>query len=208
MTEENCQAIRDLLVDYADGEVSRADAQRVAGHLETCLDCRTELRLLEQSLELAQAVWQESARATTGTVEVAVERPTQRGSIQRWQRRWALAALAATVIVALLTLPWLLPHAGPARIAQQAPNPKTPATGGSRSPESATMGEEEIERYLAREAAAARLRAAAELLATQPGLEEHRQRAERYIIETYGDTEAGRELSARTAPKPTKEPQS
>ena len=37
-----------------------------------------------------------------------------------------------------------------------------------------------------------RLAAAVELLATQPGLEEYRERAERYLMENYGDTTAVR----------------
>ena len=54
MTERNCQPIRDLLVDYADGELSPADIERIAGHLADCAECRAELRLLERSLELAE----------------------------------------------------------------------------------------------------------------------------------------------------------
>jgi predicted anti-sigma-YlaC factor YlaD len=202
MIEVNCPPIRDLLVDYADGEVSQPDADRVASHLEGCPDCRAELRLLQESLKLAQAVWAEAAG------DCPTCHPTKMGlsPSQRWRLRWTVAALAASIVLALMSLPWLMQRAGPARIAQQTPTPRVMAT--SSVTESARMSVAEIERYLAREAAAARLTAAAELLGTQPGLEEHRQRAERYIIETYADTAAAQELSARTSPKPTKEPQS
>jgi hypothetical protein len=274
MTRQECETIRDLLVDYADGELVAADGQRVAAHLEVCADCRAELRRLERSLEVAQAVWHELAAveqqlpspvsgegqgvraggdlattptvrpiagaalvATVGWVErsephqnvveselveselvglapldppydsdgVAVQLPPQR---QQRHRRWrfAAAALAAAIVLVLAVLPWLIPHSG-AHLAKRSTAAPRPSVAGD-SPAPAAMSMEEIQRYIAREAASARLSAAAQLLGTQPGLESQRQRAEQYIIETYGDTAAGRALSARAVPQPIKEPQS
>ena len=106
-----------------------------------------------------------------------------------------------------MALPWLVPHGNQARVARQAADPKILATK-EPSPEPAAMRGEEIERYLAREASAARLSVTAELLGTQPGLEDQRRRAEQYILDAYGDTAAGRELSARTSHKSSQEPRS
>jgi anti-sigma factor RsiW len=266
MTERECETIRDLLVDYADGELAAADGQRVAAHLESCPDCRAEMRLLQRSLEVARAVWHELAAVEHGlpsplsgelaavqyglpsplsgegqgvrasgelaitssdcpSAVVAAQVPPQHVAVQLpaqqlvglaalgppyeqrgWRWRLAAPALAAAIVLVLVILPWLVPHGGAPLATRPTAGPSASAAGDS--PEPATMSREEIERYIAREASAARLCVAAELLGTQPGLEEHQRRAEQYIIATYGDTSAGRELSARAAPKPTKEPQS
>jgi anti-sigma factor RsiW len=245
MTERECETIRDLLVDYADGELAAADGQRVAAHLESCADCRAEMRLLERSLEVARAVWHElaaGAERPVGWAErseshqdvveselvgladqccasvpvgppyesagVAVQLPPQHVATRQAgrRRRFAATALAAAIVLVLAVLPWLVPHGGAPLATRPKAGPRTLTAGNS--PNLAVMSRKDIERYIAREAASARLYAAAQLLGTQPGLEAQRQRAEQYIIETYSDTAAGRELSARAATKPTKEPQS
>ena len=48
------------------------------------------------------------------------------------------------------------------------------------------LDQEDVETIVAREARAARLSVAVELLAGQPGLERYHQEAERYLVETYG----------------------
>ena len=55
MNNNSCDLTAELLVPYADGELSAADARRVADHLAGCPDCRAELALLGRSLELARA---------------------------------------------------------------------------------------------------------------------------------------------------------
>ncbi len=57
---ESCKEIADVLVDYADGQLSAERASNVAGHLAECSDCRDLLRGLRESLELAQVIWQDS----------------------------------------------------------------------------------------------------------------------------------------------------
>jgi predicted anti-sigma-YlaC factor YlaD len=226
MTKE-CETICDLLVDYGDGELAADDDRRVGAHLESCADCRAELRLLQRSLDVARTVWEEAASGAETQVGWAERGESHQDLVEaklvglpllvppyeslpshRAGRRWrfAAAALAGAIIIALVTLPWLVPHGG-AHVATRLPTgPNRLATGNVSDP--AAMSVEEIERYIAREASAARLCATAELLGTQPGLEAERQRAEQYIIENYGDTTAGRKLLARAASKPTKEPQS
>ncbi|HUT90695.1 MAG TPA: zf-HC2 domain-containing protein [Thermoguttaceae bacterium] len=61
MSSQSCDTVRELLVDYCDGELSAAEAGRVAAHLPDCPNCRAELRMLERSIELARSVWHESA---------------------------------------------------------------------------------------------------------------------------------------------------
>ncbi len=176
MTEQYCNTITDLLVPYADGELSEVEARWVADHLAGCPDCRAELRLLEQSLELARAVWHESARQAP-TVEI--RRPRSR----RLSMAAAMVACAALLLLALA--PWLLrPESAERQTAQPIPIEQP-----------AEEADFDVEEYIAREGRSARLAAAVELLATQPGLEEYRQRAEQYLIENYGDTTAVRGTS-------------
>lgn len=61
MSSKNCERIGEMLAEYADGELCREDSQDVTAHLAQCDACRQQLRLLQRSIELAQAVWQESA---------------------------------------------------------------------------------------------------------------------------------------------------
>ena len=61
MGNKPCSAIEGLLVDFADGELTDTQRGRVADHLATCSECRAELRLLEYSLDLVRAVWQQDA---------------------------------------------------------------------------------------------------------------------------------------------------
>ena len=46
MHPKSCGLTAELLVRYADGELSAADARRVADHLADCARCRAELELL------------------------------------------------------------------------------------------------------------------------------------------------------------------
>ena len=42
-----CQQFEELIGAYSDGELSRAEACRVAGHLSDCSRCRQELKEIE-----------------------------------------------------------------------------------------------------------------------------------------------------------------
>ena len=63
MTKKPCEEIRDLLVDYADGELAERDSQQVTEHLAECRACRQTVRSLERSLHLAKAVWLDNLEA-------------------------------------------------------------------------------------------------------------------------------------------------
>jgi hypothetical protein len=57
--------------------------------------------------------------------------------------------------------------------------------------EEPVLENEEIEAVIARQERVARLQVSARLLAAQPGLEKYRDRAERYLADTYGVTTLG-----------------
>jgi len=51
--EKTCEEIREILVDYADGQLLPSDSNKVAEHLAECAHCRKMLDALQRSLELA-----------------------------------------------------------------------------------------------------------------------------------------------------------
>ncbi len=194
INSKSCDLTAELLVAYADGELSAADARRVADHLADCPDCRAELGLLGRSLELAREVWQESAARAPG-LETTPIRP---------KRRWipAAACLAVCAVVLLLTAgPWLVSRWGSHRQVNTPDEVDQPMR-----PEPAEKID--VETLIAREVRSARLAAAAELLASQPGLEQYTREAERYLAEVYRGTAAVNGSLPPPALPPTKEPKS
>lgn len=93
MSNKSCQQALEQLTAYADGELPRADAQGIVAHLAECDDCRTELMLLERSLELARDVWQESVAG------VAMPGPSRARSALRVSAPLRVAASVAVLIV-------------------------------------------------------------------------------------------------------------
>lgn len=188
----------DLLVQHADGELSASESQRVAAHLAECPECRQELRLLERSLELARAVWREAA-ADAAAVPTGSRQPRPR-------RLPAVIGLAACTVLLLSTAVWVSLHDRPQ------PDVRQTAQNGHSSQRPPTEGpaveDVDVEALIAREGRSARLAASARLLATQPGLELYRRRAERYLSEAYPSTTAAHSLIEQNVPIPVKEPES
>ena len=61
--EKSCEDIREMLVDYADGQLLPSEANRVAEHLAKCEHCQRILDALQSSLELAEVVWEDGLGA-------------------------------------------------------------------------------------------------------------------------------------------------
>lgn len=197
MTSTSCHPIAELLVQYADGELPAADARRVADHLTGCADCRAELRLLRRSLGLARDVWQQSAARAPSPGQYRV-RPGRR-------RIYAAACVAVCVAVLLITAgPWLF--SGGESVSKVRPDGKGEELGPSQLADD--VDDVDIEALIAREGRSARLAAAARFLGSQPGLEQYRKQAERYLAEAYRGTAAAGGASPPPPLPPTKEPES
>jgi predicted anti-sigma-YlaC factor YlaD len=167
MKNDTCGKIRPLLVDYSDGVLSADKTRQIAAHLAQCPACREELRLLEHSLALAREVWNEAA---TGEPLSVCNKPlavTRR--ISRRTLVWIGGAVAACGVLIILLF-------------YRPPQPKV---------------EIDVMEYIAREERSARLAASVQLLADQPGLEQYKEDAERYLKEHYADTAAVRMLEKR-----------
>ena len=161
MTEMSCRDVEQMLVDYAEEDLSPGESTKVSGHLAKCRRCSEMLKALQRSLELADVIWQDGlAEAEAIRVNISAK------------RRWAwqqYAAIAAGVLVVLsVGLLWR----GPAK------------------PSRAKRSFAEIERTINEAGTAARLLAATERFAGQPWAEGLAKSQYRYIVDKYPDTQA------------------
>ncbi len=152
------------------------------------------------------------------------------GSIS--SRRLVAAAAAGAAAVLVVLGAWLLwrpggggevasvpsvpsvRDGGPEGAVEMSPGGAAPAgevegSSGGRSPAGNTAPPEDldVEAIIAREGRAARLAAAIAFLATEPSLKEYRERAERYLQETYPEAAAARPAGPPEK-LPVKEPKS
>lgn len=179
VNENSCQDVDELLVAYADGELAAEPAERVSAHLATCEKCRCKLAALERSLELAGAVWEESAEAMAAPAAECVRRRSS------WIKAAAAAAACIVLAVGLAAL-WLAtrPESQPPHLP---PDARQTAAG--------------VEAMIQREEASARLAASARILSLQPGAEQAAEDAYRYLASAYSDTPAGQEAARRILPQ-------
>ena len=166
---ESCKEIADMLVDYADGQLSVERSSRVAEHLAECSDCRELLRGLRESLDLAQVIWQDSLHQTE---RIHIGHPAKVAR-HRWLRY--AAAAAVVLVIPATSIIWRTVH----RAA-----PKQPTFA-------------EIERKITEAGNAAKLLAAADLLGGYSDAETIARQQYRRIVETYPDTSAASKAKLR-----------
>jgi anti-sigma factor RsiW len=158
-----------MLVDYADGQLSPGESSEVAEHLAKCECCRSILEALQRSLELTGVIW-EDGLAETKDVHISILRKARK---LRWPR---YAAVAAGILLVLTTS--ILWHA-------------------LVRPLETELTFAEIERKIIESGSAARLLAAADLLAEYPDAKTIVERQYRYIVKTYPETPAAAEAKLR-----------
>lgn len=166
--EKSCKNIEQMLVDYADGQLSQSDTNKVAEHLSKCEECRKVLDTLKKSLELAGVIWADSLEQIEN-----IHIPAAKTRKIRWQRYLAIAA--SILIVATASVVW-----------------RTRMT-----PEETELTFTEIERKISESGSAARLLAAAEMLGDNPETEAIVRQQYRHIVETYPDTAAAAKAKMR-----------
>jgi len=167
--ESSCKEIERMLVDYADDELSPSESSKVAAHLAKCGSCRRMLEALQRSLKLADVIWEDGL---AGTKAIGV--PIRRGARKvRWPR---YAAIAASIVFL----------AGGSLVWRSLTQPAKPELTFA-----------EIERRITESASAARLLAAAELLAGQPYAEDLANSQYRYIVDRYPHTEAAAQARSK-----------
>lgn len=167
--EKSCKEIEELLVDYADGQLSPDVSNEVTTHLAQCERCRKVLDALKQSLEFAGVIWADGL----SEIENIPNRTSRKLRKFSWFR---YAAIAASVLLVVSTsVVWR----------------------ALVKPEPTEMTFADIERQITESASAARLLAATEPLADHPEARFIVKQQYRYIIETYPDTAAAKEAKSR-----------
>lgn len=167
--EKACEQIEKLLVDYADGQLSPSESNKVGEHLAKCEHCRNTLEVLQRSLDLARVIWEDGLEETKA---VRVSK-TQRASRFQWRR---YAAIAASILILMSILTFWRTTTGP---------------------KEAEPTFAEIEHRIEQAGSAARLLAAAELLSEYPDCRSILKQQYRYIIDTYPQTPAAAKAKLR-----------
>ena len=160
--DKSCEKIEEMLVDYADGQLSPDESNNVVEHLEKCEPCRKILEALQKSLTLAGAIWDDGL-AETKDIRILI--PGKLRNIP-----WTRYAAAAAGIILLLTT----------SVVWQT----------LMKPVEKEIKFAEIERRITEAGTAARLLAATELLVEYPDAQTIVKKQYRYIVETYPKTSA------------------
>jgi len=167
--EKSCEEIREMLVDYADGQLSPSESYEVVEHVRKCKHCRETLKALRKSLELAEVIW-EDGLAETKEIRVPIHGKARK---IRWPR---YAAIAAGILFLLTTsIVWRT----------------------LMRPAKKELSFAEIEQKITDSGSAARLLAAAELLAEYTDDEAFVKQQYRHIIEVYPNTAAADKARSR-----------
>jgi predicted anti-sigma-YlaC factor YlaD len=167
--ETSCKNIEDMLVDYADGRLSPTDSSDVAEHLAKCEHCRMLLGGLERSLELTGVIWADSL-AETEAIQFPISGNARR---LRWLRYAAVAAsILAVVTTSVLWRAFVRPKDTELTFA-------------------------EIGHKITESGNAARLLAAADLLAKHTDTKDIAKRQYHYVVERYPGTPAAAEAKLR-----------
>jgi predicted anti-sigma-YlaC factor YlaD len=166
--EKSCKKIEEILVDYADDQLSQSDSSKVVEHLSKCEECRKVLDALKKSLELTGVIWADSLEQIEN-----IRIPAAKIRKIRWKRYLAMAA--SILLVATASVVWRT-------LVRPKDNEITFA---------------EIERKITESGSAARLLAAAEMLGDNPEAETIVKQQYRHIVETYPDTAAAAKAKSR-----------
>ena len=166
--KKSCENIEQMLIDYADGQLSPSDSSMVAEHLAQCEECRNVLDALQKSLELTGVIWADGL-AETENIRI----PAAKTRKIRWPRYAAIAA--SILLVAIASVVW---HT-------------------LVRPKEAELTFAQIERKITESGSAARLLAAAELLSENSEAEAIVKQQYQHIVETYPETTAAAKAKLR-----------
>lgn len=172
INDDSCESVREMLVDYNDGELEVDQAAEVSRHLAACPFCREGLQDLRDSLKLAQEIWHEAA-ADLEDVQIAFP-PAKRPIVLR---RLAAVAACLALAVGLTVSIW-------SYYTRQTPGPLATLQVPSAV---------RAARLIEREAASAKLAASAQILADSPGGQQFAASAFQYLAQTYPQTTMGKQ---------------
>ena len=157
MKNSICDEISVQLVGYVDGELSPEQVHAIGEHLASCPDCSKLIKALEQSLSIAQGLWQD-AYQKAGQIPLPKHAPSK-------TRSWIRYAAVAAVTAVLLAVLWQIPQ---------------------RS-QDAQLSLAQVEEQVRQSARAAQLLVATRMLSECKGTEELVQQQLQYIQTQYSD---------------------
>jgi len=160
--EKFYENIEQMLIDYADGQLSPGDSNMVAEHLAQCEACRKALDALQKSIELTGVIWADSL-AEAENIRIPISCKVRK---RRWRRYAAIAASILLVVTASIMWRTLV------------------------RPTEAEPTFAEIERKIIDESTAAKLLAATDLLAGKPYAKTLIKNQYEYIVDRYPNTNA------------------
>ena len=167
--KRSCVEIREMLVDYTDGQLSPVESNKVAEHLRKCEHCRETLKALQKSLELAGLIWADGLEETK-EIRAPIQQKVRKIP---WLRYTAVAAGILLVVTTSIVWRTLM------------------------KPAEKEISFAEIERRITESGTAARLLAATELLAEYTDDEAFVKQQYRHIIEVYPSTAAADKARSR-----------
>jgi anti-sigma factor RsiW len=167
--KKTCEEIADVLIDYADGELSGSMSEEVAEHSKSCAACQLKVKALNRSLELTRTIWQDCEGQIANTwPRFASGHATQH---KHWLRYASIAA--SILLIVSLAIMW--------KAYIQQPKPTF----------------EQIQNDISQAAVAAQLLAAADIVAGQKGGEQIAKEQYLYISQNYKNTPYAKEALAK-----------
>ena len=179
----------DWLVEYADGDLSLELVRSAKEHLTACPHCSQALARLQQSRELLTTYF--------GSLTPATTRGVRPSPARRRVDAAAKLAVAAIVALVLLGIGLFAFRGGPKRDVAKTPAagiqtvPQTIPVPSTGAPTSTAPADDDVLAQITRETQIARLRAASEILAKEPGMMERHLAIDKYLAEAYGVTADG-----------------
>ncbi|MBN1972200.1 MAG: zf-HC2 domain-containing protein [Sedimentisphaerales bacterium] len=160
---EKCKVIPlENLIEYCDGELPQKEAEQIAQHIANCQICKANVKTLQNSLTLAQNIWQ-SEKEKWGNLN-----SFKKQRLYKFPVRKLISVAAGIIIISTIVLLWFLLKSN------ESSNLKMP-----------TLTAKEIEIQAEHAAIAAQLLAVGDMYAAQPGAEEYAVQRYNDLIESY-----------------------
>ncbi len=193
MSDEACGQVEDLLVGYADDELTAEERDQVESHLAGCERCRTLLAALRRSQDLVLADW---ARRYS---DVAGLEPSDILPRRRYLPAYAATIAAAVALAVLGVLTWrgmvaTAPHT-PGRTA----GPERTAPLGQLIADGPQLTPERVRRSVDQVGATTALLASVDWLAEQPANCDIARQQYEFITHMYAGTEIAAQARSRLA---------
>ncbi len=101
---EEVHPAREVLIDFAEGDLSRLQIEQIEAHLKTCSDCASYVESLKRTYALLAR--DSVPEPSPGYWAYFAQRVTRRAQSRRWRRVWVLVPGAAAAALVLMMVWW------------------------------------------------------------------------------------------------------